>query len=176
MVVPTLFVTGSCGVGKSRIVAEIFDVLAGADVAGAAVDLDALAWKWPQDTPFNRELKFENLTATWPNYLAHGATRLVLAGVLQDRGELARYEDAIPGASITVCRLIAPESLRISRLVERMPPGPHRDWHVQRTVELEEILARNNAEDFTVSNDERPPQEVAREVLSRIGWLSLDRG
>lgn len=171
MVVPTLILTGTCGVGKSTIVAEIYGVLAGADVPSATVDLDALTWKWPHDTPYNRELKFENLAATWPNYLAHGATRLVLAGVLQDRGDLVRYEAAVPGAKITVCRLTAPQSVRISRLRERMPPGPRQDWHVHRTVELEELLAQASAEDFTVSNDRRPPHEVAREVLRVAGWL-----
>jgi adenylylsulfate kinase len=171
MVIPTLFVTGTCGVGKSTIAAEIYDALAEADVANAAVDLDALTWQWPHDSPFNRELKFENLSAVWPNYLAHGATRLVLAGVLQQRSELSRYEEAVPGAKITVCRLTAAQPLRISRLRDRMRPGPGLDWHVHRTVELEEILVQNKVEDFTVSNEQRPPQEVAREVLGRVGWL-----
>lgn len=169
--VPVLFVTGSCGVGKTTIAAEINDVLAEARIANAAVDLDALTWQWPSDTPFNRDLKFANLQAMWPNYLAHGATRLVLAGVLQERSELARYHDAIPGAQIVVCRLIAPQALRIARLRERMPPGAGRDWHMHRTVELEEILVQNKVEDFTISNDRRPAREVAREILHRVGWL-----
>ena len=143
MIVPTLFVTGSCGAGKSTVAAEINDLLAEAEIANAAVDLDALTWQWPSDAPFNRDLKFDNLAAIWPNYLAHGATRLVLAGVLQERGELTRYADAIPGAEIIVCRLLAPESLRVARLCERMPPGSSRDWHLRRTVELEQILAQS---------------------------------
>jgi len=171
MAIPTLFLSGSCGAGKSTIVAEIYDALAGADIANASVDLDALTWKWPMDTPFNRELKFKQLAAMWPNYLAHGATRLVLAGVLQERGELVRYQAAIPGADITVCRLTAPRALRIARLRERMPAGPGLDWHLHRTVELEEILVQSRAEDFTVVNDHRSPQAVAREVLTRVGWL-----
>jgi hypothetical protein len=173
--VPILFVTGSCGVGKTTIAAEINDVLAEAKIPNAAVDLDALTWQWPSDSPFNCNLKFANLQAVWPNYLAHGATRLVLAGVLQERSELARYRKAIPGAQITVCRLIAPQSMRIARLRERMPPGPNRDWHVHRTAELEEILVRNEVEDFTVSNDQRPTREVACEILSRVGWLQANK-
>jgi adenylylsulfate kinase len=168
--VPTLLVSGSCGVGKSTIAREIHDVLAEAEIANAAVDLDALTWQWPSGTPFNRDLKFENLAAMWPNYRAHGAIRLVLAGVLRDRRELALYEEAIPGAEIVVCRLVAPEPVRIERVCERLPPGPSRDWHVKRTVELEGILTRSKAEDFVVANDSPPPREVARDVLARIGW------
>jgi predicted ABC-type ATPase len=169
--VPTLFVSGTCGAGKSTIAAEINDVLAEAQVPNAAVDLDALTWQWPSSSPFNRELKYMNLAALWPNYQAHGATHLILAGVLQDRSELMRFREAVPGAEIVVCRLVAGESLRIDRLCERMPPGPSRDWHVKRTVELEEILAQNQAEDFIVVNDERPPRDVALDVLGQVGWL-----
>jgi predicted ABC-type ATPase len=171
MAIPTLFVTGTCGVGKSTIAAEIYGLLAEADITNATVDLDALTWQWPHDNPFNRELKFENLAAIWPNYLAHGAGRLVLAGVLGDRSELARYEAAVPGAEITVCRLTAPQPLRIARLRDRIAPGPRQDWHVHRTVELEEILVQNQAEDYTVTNAHCAPADVAREVLNRIGWL-----
>ena len=171
MAFPTLFVSGSCGAGKSTIVAEINDVLAEAEIAHAAVDLDALTWQWPSSSPFNRDLKFENLAAIWPHHRAHGATRLILGGVLQDRAELACYQEAVPGAEIVVCRLVAPESLRVARLCERFPPGPARDWHVRRTTELEEILVQSKAEDFVVANDGPPPGEVALDVLARAGWL-----
>jgi adenylylsulfate kinase len=94
MEVPTLFLTGTCAAGKSAIAFEVHDVLREAEVAHAVVDLDALTWQWPSSTPFNRDLKFENLAAMWPHHRAHGASRLILAGVLQDRDELARYEQA----------------------------------------------------------------------------------
>jgi adenylylsulfate kinase len=171
MPIPTLILSGTCGVGKSAMAAEINDVLAEAGIANAAIDLDALTWQWPSSSPFNSDLMFENLAALWPNYHAHGATRLILARVLEDRSELSRYRDAVPEAEIIVCRLIAPQSTRIDRLRERMPPGPSRDWHEQRTVELEEILTRSSVEDVLVNNDDRPLREVALEVLARAGWL-----
>lgn len=171
MPVPMLLITGTCGVGKSTIAAEINDALADAEIANAALDLDALTWQWPSSSAFNSELMFENLAALWPNYLAHGAQRLILARVLEDRAELCRYRTAIPGAEIVVCRLSAPRSLRIDRLRERMPPGPSRDWHERRTVELEVILQRASVEDFVVVNDTRTAREVALEVLARAEWL-----
>lgn len=115
---------------------------------------------------------FENLAALWPNYVARGVTHLVLARVLEDRADLDRYRAAIPGADITVCRLVAPEADRIARLLGRMPPGPSREWHLARTVELNSILERLAVEDFVVDNGVRPVREVASEILVRTGWLS----
>jgi hypothetical protein len=106
----------------------------------------------------------------WPNYRAHGAERLVLARVLEDRAELDRYRTVIPDAQITVCRLVARQSLREQRLRDRMPPGPSLDWHLARTIELETILQQHPLEDFVVENGERPVRDVAIEVLVRSGW------
>lgn len=173
--VPTLLITGTTGVGKSTVAAEINDVLAALKVPNAAVDLDALVWQWPSTSAWNNDLMFENLASLWPNYRAHGATHLILARVLEDGGELARYRAAVPGAQITVCRLVAPEAARMERLLERMPPGPSRDWHLHRTVELEAILGRLAHEDFTVENGNRSVREVALDVLVRAGWVPMTK-
>ncbi|HEY2550425.1 MAG TPA: hypothetical protein VGI64_07595 [Streptosporangiaceae bacterium] len=171
MPVPTLVITGTTGAGKTAVAAEINDILAELKVPNAAVDLDALVWQWPSTSPWNGDLMFENLASLWPNYRAHGATRLILARVLEDSAELARYRSAVPGAEITVCRLTAPESLRLRRLRQRMPPGPSRDWHLARSVELDGILEQAGCEDFLVVNGDRPVREVALEVLARAGWV-----
>jgi hypothetical protein len=174
MFVPTLLITGTVGVGKSTVAAEISDVLADLRVPNAAVDLDALVWQWPPTSEWNSDLMFENLASLWPNYRAHGATRLILAHVLEDPAELGRYCAAVPGADITVCRLVAPEAVRISRLLGRMPPGPSRDWHLNRTVELESSLSRLACEEFTVKNGDRSVHDVAFEVLVRAGWVTAE--
>jgi hypothetical protein len=170
--VPTLLITGTTGAGKTAVAAEINDVLAELEVPNAAIDLDALVWQWPSSSEWNSDLMFENLALLWPNYQAHGATRLILARVLESRAELPRYSAAVPGAQIIVCRLIAPEAVRVERLRGRMPPGPSRDWHVSRTVELEAVLDRGGCEDFAVDNGSRPIRDVAIEVLVRAGWLT----
>jgi predicted kinase len=171
MPIPTLLITGTTGVGKSTMAAEINDQLAARKIPNAAVDLDALVWQWPSTSPWNVDLMFENLASIWPNYLSHGATHLVLARVQQDRAELDRYRAAIPGAEIIVCRLVAPEVLRVKRLHGRMPPGPSLDWHLKRTVALESELRRLDVEDFVVENGNRPASEVAVEVLAVAGWI-----
>jgi hypothetical protein len=76
---------GTVGVGKSTVAAEISDVLTALEVPNAAVDLDALVWQWLLTSEWNSDLMFKNLASLWPNYLAHGATRLVLARVLEDQ-------------------------------------------------------------------------------------------
>ena len=75
----------------------------------------------------------------------------------------------MPGAQITICQATGPEQLRIERLVNRMPPGPSRDWHLARTKELESILESLALEDFVVENDSRPLRAAALEVLQRAG-------
>jgi hypothetical protein len=174
VLVPTLLLTGTVGSGKSAVAAEINDTLAELKIPNAAIDLDALVWQWPSTSKWNNDLMFENLASLWPNYQAHGATHLILARVLEDRSELDRYRSAVPGAEITVCRLTTPQPLRLERLRERMPPGPSRDWHLARSVELEGVLANSACEDFQVENGDRPVCEVALEVLVRAGWLPAE--
>jgi hypothetical protein len=53
-----------------------------------------------------------------------------------------------------------------------MLPGPAREWHLQRTVELEALLQQQAVEDFLVENGERSARDTAIEVLTASGWLS----
>jgi hypothetical protein len=170
--VPTLLITGTVGVGKSAVAAEVNEALADLRIPNAAVDLDALIWQWPSTSDWNDDLMFENLAALWPNYAHHGATHLVLARVLESPAELTRYTTAVPGAEITVCRLVAPEALRFNRLLERMPPGPSRDWHLSRTVELDAILDKLSCVDFTIENGDRTLRDVALDVLVHAEWVT----
>jgi len=170
--VPVLLLTGTVGSGKTTVAFEINDVLSELEIPNAAIDLDALTAQWPASSRWNADLMFENLALLWPNYQAHGVTHLVLAHVLEDGSELDRYRAAVPGADITIVRLVSPQSTRVERLMGRMPPGPSRDWHLHRTGELEDILERSALEDFVVDNDDRPVGAVAMEVLQRAGWLA----
>lgn len=168
--VPVILLTGTVGAGKTTVAVEMSDVLAEREVPHAAVDLDSLTFMWPWTSKWHSDLMFQNLAALWPNYQAHGATRLILANVLEDVTDLNRYRDAVPGAEITTVRLVAPERSRIDRLTARILEGPTRDWHLARTVELEQILERMSVEDFIVDNGDRTVRSVAVEVLERAGW------
>jgi hypothetical protein len=43
--------------------------------------------------------------------------------------------------------------------------------HLAHTVELDAVLDQARVEDFTVTNDDRTPREIADEVVTRAGWL-----
>jgi adenylylsulfate kinase len=168
--VPVLLLTGTVGSGKTTLAYEVNDLLSEREVPNAIIDLDALTAQWPPSSRWNADLMFENLALLWPNYQAHGAERLVLAHVLEDGTERERYLAAVPGADLTVVRVVAPEAARLDRLRRRMPPGPSLDWHLHRTVELEQILAGAGLEDLVIDNGDRPIRAVAEELLDCVGW------
>lgn len=170
--VPVILLNGTVGAGKTTIATAINQILWDGKVPHAALDLDAVRWGYPETSRFNADLMFENLASIWRNWSAHGATRLVLAGVVERRATLDRYRDAVPGADITVCRLVAPHDLRVERLHHRMERGENLDWHLARTGELHDILERAAFEDFVVENGDRPVRDVALEVLTKAGWIS----
>ena len=169
--VPLILLTGTVGAGKTTVLWEISTTLSEMDVAHAAVDCDTLCAVHPATSRWNVDLMYEALAALWQIQHRHGARRLVYANVLEDGSEIDRYRAAIPGADLTIVRVVAPQSLREDRLRGRMAPGSSLDWHLHRTAELEEILAAASYEDFVVENGERPIRDVAMEVLTRAGWL-----
>ncbi|MDO8751170.1 MAG: hypothetical protein Q7K03_08510 [Dehalococcoidia bacterium] len=171
MRVPVLVISGSMGSGKTTVLSEASDLLAEASVPHAAIDLDWLSVMYPRQGPFGQQLVFANLAAVWPVYAAAGAQRLLVARVVEDRSELAQYRRAVPGAEIVICRLTAPVATMQGRVRSR-DPGMFQAQGVARSAELAGILERALVEDFTVENgDGRQVTAVAREVLSRAGWL-----
>lgn len=171
--VPTLLLTGTIGVGKTAIMGEVVDQLRAAGIPHASLDLDALSQNEPapSDDPFNSRLTFQNLAAVWSNLRLAGATRLVVAHVVESRDELALYRQAIPGTDITVVRLVgAPQILR--HRIARREVGSSREWHLARSTELTAIMDVADIGDLVVNTDGRRRHSIAREILRRIGWIS----
>jgi adenylylsulfate kinase-like enzyme len=172
MRVPVLLITGPVGVGKTAVLNEVAEILRTTEVRFTAIDLDALSYTFPppRDDPFRGILTFRNLAALWRNARAAGSERLVLARVIEDRDERARYRRAIPGADITVVRLRAPIRTLQQRARER-EIGLGRAWGVKRAAELARIMERSRLEDILVETDRRTVGAIAREILDRVGWL-----
>ena len=169
--VPTLLISGSMGAGKTTVLSEASDLLVEAGLAHAAIDLDWLSIMHPSEGEHGERLMFANLAAVWPNCAAAGAERLLIARVVENRSELQRYREAVPGAEPVVCRLTASIDT-MQRRVRVRDIGMIQAQLIARSATLADILERAGAEDFTVDNGEgRSITHVAREVLSLAGWL-----
>ncbi len=173
MQVPTILVTGPVGVGKTTLIEAMGRLLRDAAVPHATVDFDNLTACYPRspdDDVWGTNLGLANLAALWRNYQALGASRLLLARVIEDRKELDGYRNAVPGAEIVVVRLRASPSTLQQRVRAR---GESRgmQWHLERAVELAALMEKRRVEDFVVETEARQPGELAWETLRRVGWL-----
>ena len=172
MSVPILLVTGPLGVGKTTVVLEIGSLLEQANISHAVIDLDSLAWCYPQpvDDPFNNRLAFRNLAAVWANYAATGIQRLVIARVIEARNELKWYHLAVPDAEITIVRLRASEATLRGRVMSR-EVGFGQEAALNRAVELARLMDRAAVEHHLVETDGRAVTDISREVLHQAQWL-----
>jgi hypothetical protein len=167
-----LAISGSVGVGKSAALIEIHDILEHAHVPHACIERDALGYSWPAEGRFNEGIIEKNLACIVRTFQDSGASRIVIAGVLETKADLDSYRRSIPNAEITVCRLTADLNLRRQRLMER-EIGAGLTWHLARTEELDRIQDASNVVTFTVDNGTRPIREVAQEILRRSGWSAF---
>ncbi|MDQ3930129.1 MAG: hypothetical protein M3328_13400 [Chloroflexota bacterium] len=74
-------------------------------------------------------------------------------------------------ASIVVVRLQAPLPTILQRL-RRRESGASLAWHEQRADELARLMEEQAAEDLLIETEGKTVEEVAREVLTRTGWVS----
>jgi predicted kinase len=168
-----LLITGPVGVGKTSVAGAVGDLLAGAGVPHAVVDLDELrrGWPSPADDPFNLAVELRNLRHVARTYLDAGAHRLVLAGVVEDRADRDRYAEAV-GVDLAVCRLRADQATVDRRLARRHadePDDSSLNWHLRRARELDRVFDLAGVEDFTVPADD-PVTAVAEAVVRAAGW------
>ncbi|MFK0158559.1 AAA family ATPase [Streptomyces sp. NPDC090499] len=167
-----LLINGTVGVGKTTVAAAVGGLLAEAGVPHAVLDLDWLSQSWPPPPGdrFNFGMLLRNLRSTAANYLDAGATRLVLAGVVEEHDERKQLADAV-GVDLTVCRLRAELPVIHERLAHRHDSEPEAlRWHLDRSAELDSILSRSMVHDFTVDTTTGSVPAVAASVLQAAGW------
>ncbi len=171
-----LVVNGSIGAGKTSVAEGAFDVLAARGARAAMIDGDFLCQAEPnvEGVPFNQDLLFANLAAVAPVYRSYGYGFMVIARVVEDPEDRARYAQAFAAAGmpgeVVIARVTAPESERKDRIVHRDLDPEWHQWGHARTVELEAVLSDLKLDDAVVSNSGRTPQETAEELLAAIGW------
>ena len=164
-----ILLTGPYGVGKSSLAGEIADVVEG-ELPYAAIDLDWLAWFDAMDGSPDHEMGgagMRNLSDVVRNYLDAGVRLFVIAGAVQDAGELALLKTALP-MPVTVVRLDVPIAEVEARLGPDMTAGRQDDLRRAR-----EWVARGQGtgfEDLVVENV-RPIREVAVEIIERVSSI-----
>jgi adenylylsulfate kinase len=172
--VPTLFLTGTVGSGKTTIAIEIGEILEENGQPVTIVDLDWLAWVHPSPgLALLDALIVRNLAAIWPNLIAAGATSLVLVRATPDAALPDAVCAALPDADVTVVRLTAPAGLIEERLRQR-DSGPELEQHLDEHIAMTAAMDDSGVGDLFVTND-RPVRQVAVEVLRLSGWLDPAR-
>jgi DNA polymerase III delta prime subunit len=177
--VPTLLITGPGGVGKTTTAFEVSRRLEVDGIGHAMVDLDELdrIYPAPPDDPHKTALTRDNLAAVWTNLKAAGASRLILTMVAVSLDcELPHVRVAVPGAKITVVRLLASEVVLTER-VRRREIGLGGERQVRRSVEQVRSMRLEHAGDelkedtLVVETSGLSVSGVAQEVLLRAEWL-----
>lgn len=167
-----VFITGLYGSGKSSVAAEIAEILERVGVAYGAIDLDWLTWfEVPGlDQGALDRVYLDNVAAVVENYRKAGVTRFVFAGAVASRSEVAAVE-AAAGIALRTVRLTASPSVLEERLLADPISGRVDDLETVRRWITEG--AGLDVGDLVVTNDGRPLQETAREIIDWLGWLSV---
>jgi molybdopterin-guanine dinucleotide biosynthesis protein len=183
-----LWLCGPAAVGKSTVGWQLYQQVRRAGVNAAFVDLDQIGFHRPVPVkdPGNHRLKAANLAALWRSFRASAAQCLIAVGPLQRPQDAAIYPEALPAATITLCRLRASRPVLAERVARRgrgLTPtrglagdeliGQPQARLRQIADEAARILdALDGVGDLAVDNDERSADEIAAEILRRTGWPS----
>jgi predicted ABC-type ATPase len=179
-------ICGPTGVGKSTIGFELYLGTLRRGLTAGYVDLDQLALIHPgaSDDPVHHQLKARNLAAIWQTYHAEGAGHVVATGPVQDEAAFRRYADALPGVTITLCRLYAGRAELTRRILSRgaggswpQPGDPLRgqpDAYLRQVAEQAaadaESLERALLGTLRIDTDGHTPAETAELIVAATGW------
>ncbi|MGI3780602.1 MAG: hypothetical protein ACRYG2_07460 [Janthinobacterium lividum] len=95
-----VLLTGTVGAGKTTTASALSELQWAAGRVHAVVDLDQVRLLRPPPVgdPFQHEVELANLHDLARNYRAAGATRLIVAGVVEEAGEVPRSSRRWAGA------------------------------------------------------------------------------
>ncbi|MFL6073224.1 MAG: AAA family ATPase [Mycobacteriales bacterium] len=179
--VPVLWLCGPPAVGKSSVGYEVFTQVNRSGVRAAYLDLAQVGFCRPAPD----EVRISNLAAVWANHLAAGARCLVMTGQVTSDEVVGRYAGALPGATLTVCRLGAGADELVERVMRRgRGEGPQLAGdglrgqpadvlrrRAEEAVATARALDRARVGDVCVDTGGRSVREVARLVrASAGGW------
>jgi hypothetical protein len=156
------------------------------ELTAGYVDLDQIGFISPArpDDPGNHQVKAWNLAAMWRNYHAAGATHLITAGPIESSTQLQTYVDALPGATITLCRLHAGPDELTDRVMSRgaggswpQPGDPLRGRSADylravadQAISADSVFERENVGNVRIDTDGHAPEESAALIAAATGW------
>jgi len=120
-----LLISGPTGVGKSTIGFALYLRYLRAGLAAGYIDLRQIGFVSagrPGDQSQHR-LEARNLATMWRNYHAVGARHLIATGRVESDAVLSAYREALPSATITLCRLYAGPAELTRRVMSRGDGG-----------------------------------------------------
>ncbi|TDD55989.1 AAA family ATPase [Saccharopolyspora elongata] len=168
-----VFINGTVGAGKSTLAEAIGEIEVRAGLPHALIDLDHIrqCWPSPADDPFNHALELRNLRDLAANYRRAGARHLIVAGVIEQRSAVARYQAALGSTPILLVRLVVEPAVARDRLQRRHSDDePGLRWHLDRTTELAGIIDAAGLDDLVLDSSHEPPAVLAEKVRTAAGW------
>ena len=181
-----LLICGPTGVGKSTIAFRLYMQYLNADLTAGYVDLDQIGFvsPAPQNDPGSHQLKARNLAAMWRNYHAAGATHLIAAGPVESNAGLQTYIDALPAATITLCRLHAGPDELTRRVMSRgdggswpQPGDPLRGQSAgylravaDQAISADGAFEREHVGTVRIDTSGHTPDESAALIAAATGW------
>lgn len=178
---PILWLCGPTGVGKSTVGFSAYLSVMRRGLTVAYVDIDQIGFC--SGAGLDHGLRARNLASVWKTYRSAGADALVVVGPVQDRAEAAIYEDALPRATFTWCRLQAGREELTKRIMSRQkggswpqPGDPLKGQSTERLLRVADQAtaeaARSESVGFGVriNSDGLTAEQTAVFILSQLGW------
>ncbi|WP_394771132.1 AAA family ATPase [Lacisediminihabitans sp.] len=171
--IDSVFLNGTVGVGKSTTAEALSTLEMTRGHHHAVIDLDHIrrSWPAPEGDRFNHELEIANLRDLVVNYRRAGVEHFILAGVIEQAGEIPRYEAALQSSGLLICRLEAAPAILTRRLgLRHADDASGLEWHLERAGELAAILQVASLDHLVVDTSERSIVATATIVKEKAGW------
>ncbi|KQO65164.1 AAA family ATPase [Curtobacterium sp. Leaf261] len=181
--VEVVLLNGTVGSGKSTVADALATLAQERGVAHAVIDLDHIrrGWPSPEGDRFNSAMLLANLRDMVRNFRTAGASRFILAGVLEDPAEVRSFRSALglgadpasdhASTGLLIVRLVADDATLRHRLHRRHEGQPAElGWHLHRVGELADILASAGVDDTVLEVGSASPEDLALQVWALAGW------